>query len=385
MSFTRVVFEEFRAIFTNIPVIFVVIVGSFLYAFLYPAPYKNNIVQSQKIVVVDNDNTTLSKKLIFLVQASAEVDVDKVTSSMKKAQELLNQGKVYGILQIPNGFEASVYRHIPVEVFYLANASYFLIYGAVIDGIHRAVEEFSANIKLRRLLFEGKSQNEDIDLIVRDSIPLYNPTVGYINYALAAILVFILHQTLIAGAGILGATQNEQNLKGIKGYWNEIGGLKLVLARMFAFFCIYVVLFLLYFGFLFQLYGVNIGADIVSFWCFSAIFILCCASFGTLLGLLINHPALPTQIVLISSLPLIFMMGFIWPLELLPKPIVWAIHFIPAFEGVNGFIRINQMGADLHLVMNDFFWLLGLCIGCVMICVLVIRQKMGNVNDSEKR
>lgn len=217
MKFSEVVLQEFRAIFTNVPVIVVVIVGSLLYAFLYPSPYKNNIVQSQKIVVVDNDNTVLSKELIFLVQSTAQVKVESITSSMKEAKKQLNQEIVYGILEIPAGFEAGVYRHIPVEVFYIANASYFLIYGAIIDGIHKGVEEISSDIKIRRLFYEGKSEVKDTDLIVRDSIPLFNPSIGYINYALAAILVFILHQTLIAGSAILGATQNEQNLKGIEG------------------------------------------------------------------------------------------------------------------------------------------------------------------------
>lgn len=383
MKFSEVVLQEFRAIFTNVPVIVVVIVGSLLYAFLYPSPYKNNIVQSQKIVVVDNDNTVLSKELIFLVQSTAQVKVESITSSMKEAKKQLNQEIVYGILEIPAGFEAGVYRHIPVEVFYIANASYFLIYGAIIDGIHKGVEEISSDIKIRRLFYEGKSEVKDTDLIVRDSIPLFNPSIGYINYALAAILVFILHQTLIAGSAILGATQNEQNLKGIEGYWNKTGALKLVLGRIFAFFCIYVVLFLLYFGFLFQLYEVNISANIVSFWCFSVMFILCCASFGTLLGLLLKHSALPTQIVLISSLPLIFMMGFIWPIELLPKPIAWAIHFVPAFEGINALIRLNQMGADLRLVMDEFFWLLGLFIMGIIASVWLINYKRRKINEAK--
>lgn len=383
MNFYRVIQEEFRAIFTNVPVVVVVFLGSLLYAFLYPSPYKNNIVQSQKIVVVDNDNTVLSKELIFLVQSTAQVDVEFITSSIREAKKILGEEKAYGILQIPAGFEAGIYRHIPVEVFYLANAAYFLIYGAVVDGIHKGVEELSSDIKIRRLFYEGKSEVKDTDLIVRDSIALFNPSIGYINYALAAILVFILHQTLIAGSAILGATQNEQNLKGIQGYWNETAALKLVLGRIFAFFCIYVVLFLLYFGFLFQLYGVNISANIITFWCFSVIFILCCASFGTLLGLLVKHPALPTQIVLISSLPLIFMMGFIWPIELLPKPIVWGMHFVPAFEGINALIRLNQMGADLRLVMNEFFWLLGLFVGSVALSVWLINHKRRKINETK--
>lgn len=375
MSFLRVLLEEFRAIFTNISVVFVVVVGSLLYAFLYPSPYKNDIVDSQKIAVVDLDNSSLSKELIFLVHSTPQVDVDYVLFSMKKAKELLEKGEIYGILEIPNGFESDVYRGIPSNLSYFANASYFLIYGAVIDGIIRATGELSDKIKLWRVFLEGGSKVKDTNLIERDSIPLFNPSVGYINYALAAILVFILHQTMIAGAGILGATQNQKNLAGIQGYWNRASALKLVLARVCAFSMIYIVFFLFYFGFLFQMYGIHIGADIVSYWCFALVFIFCCASFGVLLGLLVKKPAIPTQIILISSLPLIFMMGFIWPVELLPSFIVGFVHLIPAFHGINAFVRMNQMGADLSLVMDHFYWLLGLCICSIILCVGIITNR----------
>ncbi|PAF41228.1 ABC transporter permease [Helicobacter sp. 11S03491-1] len=384
MSFLKILYQEFRAIFSNIAVIFVVIVGSILYGFLYPSAYKNDVVVSQKIAVVDMDNTSLSKELIFLIQATPQVDVEEVTFSVKQAKELLEHGIVYGILEIPQNFQANIHKKIPTKLVYSANASYFLIYGAIVDGIYRAIEEISSRIKLKRVFLQGGVKNESTDLIMHHSIPLFNPSVGYINYALAAILIFILHQTLIAGAGILGASQNEKNSQGIYGYWNEAGALKLVLARISAFFMIYILLFLLYFGVLFQLYGIHIQANAISFWCFGIMFILCCASFGVLFGLLVKNPVLPTQIVLISSLPLVFMMGFIWPVELLPDWVVWFVRFIPAFSGINGLVRINQMGADLVLVMEYFYWLLGLFISSLVISVFVISLKRKTWIKKEK-
>ncbi|PAF45098.1 ABC transporter permease [Helicobacter sp. 11S02596-1] len=401
MSFFAVLFKEFKAIFTNISVVFVVVIGSLLYAFLYPSPYRNDILDSQKIAVVDRDNTSLSKKLIFLVQATPQVDVKAVFISMKEAKNLLEKDEIGGILEIPQRFESNVYRGIPSRLDYFANASYFLIYGAVIDGILNASNELSNQIKHQKILLEKdrghQNTPQDSELIQPNAIPLYNPSAGYINYALAAILVFILHQTMIAGAGILGASQNQKNLliqknlqkntsdqKNIEenlqtNYFYLAPAVKLVLARITAFSMIYIVFFIFYFGFLFQFYGVHIGANIISFWCFALMFILCCASFGVLFGLLLSRPALPTQIVLITSLPLVFMMGFIWPLDLIPAPIVFLAHFIPAFHGIAGFVQMNQMGAPLLAVMGHFYWLAALCVVATSLSIMILKHKKQHI------
>ncbi|PAF47129.1 hypothetical protein BKH46_05320 [Helicobacter sp. 12S02634-8] len=374
MGFFRVLWEELYAICTQTAVVFVVVVGSLLYAFLYPAPYQNDIVVSQKIAVVDGDNTSLSRELAFLVNASAQTDVAYRLTAIKTAKKLLEQGKIYGILQIPEGFQSKIYKGMIAPIDYFGNASYFLIYGAGLSGVVGASDALSNAIKSMRDL-RAQSQSFAPNLIQADPIALFNPNEGYINYALAAILVFILHQTMIAGAGILGALQNQKNSLGIRGYWNQVGACKLVLARICAFSLIYVVFFLFYFGFLFQMYGIHIHSDIISFWSLGLMFIFCCASFGVLLGVVIKRPALPTQIILISSLPLVFMMGFVWPKELLPSYILAFVQFIPAFHGINAMIALNQMGASLGCVMGHFYWLLGLFIGAVVLSVWVIRNK----------
>ena len=207
------------------------------------------------------------------------------------------------------------------------------------------------------------------------SIPLFNPSIGYINYALAAVLILILHQTMIAGAGILGAYQNQQNALGMSGYWNNASPLQLIFGRICAFSCIYIVLFLFYFGFLFQMYDIHVHANILSFWCFSLMLIICCASFGVLFGLLLKDPAKPTQIILVSSLPLVFMSGFIWPLSAIPTLLVGFMHFIPAFHGINALVKMNQMGADLSLVMNHFYWLCFLCLSTLLLSWWILTKR----------
>ena len=356
MTFLETIWHEFKALFSNVSVIFVVFVGSILYAFLYPTPYYADVVRKQRIAVIDKDNTALSKDFIFMVNASNNLDVAYIVDSEQVAKNLLERNEVYGVLNIPNGFEKSINKGTPSVLLYRADASYFLIYGTIIEGLNEVGVTFSNMIKAKRNALLGQSSVAKNETLVRfDSVPLFNPSVGYINYALAAILVFILHQTLIAGTMILGAYQNKKHKNGEKGYFNTAPLFYYIAGRIFVFSMIYVILFLIYFGLFFKLYGINTTADSFEFWCFAIMFIIACASFGVFLSTFINNPALPTQFILMSSMPLVFMMGFIYPIMLLPSPLQIFIQIIPAYHGINGFLRLNQMGDTLHAIMPHFY------------------------------
>ncbi|RDU58764.1 ABC transporter permease, partial [Helicobacter sp. MIT 14-3879] len=296
--------------------------------------------------------------------------------SLNQAKELLERSEIYGILVIPKGFEANANKGVPTQLLYRANASYFLIYGTIIEGLNSVGNAFSNKIKYKTKLMQKQVDlSKDSTLVRFVSMPLFNYSIGYINYALAAILVFILHQTLIAGSMIITASQNCAHKQGIRDYFNQCPIAYLLFARILVFTVIYCVLFLLYFGVFFKIYGIHTHANVIDFWCFSLAFIVCCASFGIFLGSFLVNPALPTQIILLSSLPLVFMMGFIYPVYLLPDFLQIFVQFIPAYHGINGFIWLNQMAASLHSVMPHFYALLGIFMSCLCLGIYSLRKR----------
>lgn len=383
MTFLEVVGRELRAVFSNISVIFVVFVGSLLYVFLYPTPYYADVVLKQKIVVLDLDDTKLSKDFIFLVNSSEKLQVVDIVHSLKAAKDMLERGEVYGQLTIPSGFEKRMYKGTPTTLLYRANASYFLIYGTIIEGLNEVGNYWSNQIKLQAKAAKGEMNiGNDTTLVRFDSIALFNPSVGYINYALAAILVFILHQTLLAGSMIHVASENE-TMRNNKYPYLKVPAIYILLARILVFSGIYVVLFLLYFGVFFKIYGIHTTANAIDFWLFAFMFIASCAAFGIFLGTFIYDTALPTQIILISSLPLIFMMGFIYPTVLLPQAIQWFIRIIPAYHGINGFIRLNQMGDSLHNIMPNFYSLALIFCVCFVLSYIMLKQKLSSISTKD--
>lgn len=351
MRFFSVLKSEALRLLKNISVLTVCILGPLAYFLLYPTPYENDVVRSQRIAIIDEDNTQLSRSLAFFANSSSEVQVKGYATSLKEAQELLERGDIFGILYIPKGFEKDAYLQSNPTLSLLANSSYFLIYGSIINGLYQATQELNPQIKIKQQILYGdyalKGGNHTLqkDLLLLKSSPLFNSSLGYINYALAAVFVVILHQMLVVGMGIFGASYT---------YTPNTPILSLIFARMILFACICIALFAFYFGFGFSYYGIHHHAKIEDFWLFSLGFIFAILAFGNFIGSIVSKPYQATVLILLSSLPLIFLLGFIWPLEAIPSPITTLVQFIPIFHGVNALLRLNEMGADFQSIFPYF-------------------------------
>ena len=396
LSFLQILLCEYKAIFSNKLVVMVVFIGSLVYGLLYPMPYLNDIVTKQRLVIIDEDKSDLSRRLIFLASSTPQIALLKEVDSISMAQNLIEAFEADGVMLIPKGFEANAKKGVGSVVSYMGNASYFLIYGAIVEGVHNAINALSDELRKER---EPSLRSSEI--ITLESIPLYNTNLGYANYALAAVLVFILHQTSIAGSGILSAYQNrvrkekwqQQRKENIKSGGNIGVGLessidssygeyfevvpiwKLISTRILAFVGIYSVLFLLYFGVLFPTLGIHIHASASDFWCFSLPFMTCCVACGVALGSFFSDESIPTQVIFVSSMPLVFIMGFIWPSELLPAFLRELSYLIPAFHGIRGLISLNQMGAEFASIMGHFFAFFIIGGFCFLIAWLVLSYR----------
>lgn len=369
MKFFSVLKSEALRLVKNVSVLTVCILGPLAYFLLYPTPYENDVVRSQKIAIIDEDNTHLSRSLAFFANSSSEVQVKGYATSLKEAQSLLERGDIFGILYIPKGFERDAYLQSAPTLSFLANSSYFLIYGSIINGLYQATQELNPEIKVKQQILYGdyalKGSNHMLqkDLLLLHSSPLFNSSLGYINYALAAVFVVILHQMLVVGMGIFGASYR---------YTPNTPALSLLFARMILFALICIPLFAFYFGFGFSYYGIHHHASIEDFWLFSLCFIFAILAFGNFFGSIVSKPYQATVLILLSSLPLIFLLGFIWPLEAIPAPIQTIVQFIPIFHGVNALLRLNEMGADFQSIFPYFKNLLALGVLYTLLSYLAI-------------
>ncbi|CAG22389.1 ABC transporter permease [Photobacterium profundum] len=386
MSWRTLFKFELTAIFTNPSLLFTVFGGVLIYSFLYPLPYSQQLPREQAIAVVNLDNSQMSRELERMVDATPQVNITKHVYSIEEAKSLLIKGDVHGLMVIPTNFYRDVLLGKSPTVAYAGDASYFLVYGTIVEGLATAGGTLGAKAKVSRMVMSGDNlvlASEQYSAMKLNMRPVFNPTMGYINYVVPAVFVLILHQTLMIAAGILGGGQNEYRLQGGTGYWLRYSAWKIVLVRTLLLVLIYIPLVAYYFGYSFSNYHISRLASISNLVAMTIPFLLAVIFVGIIIGQLIPRRELATLIILLSSLPLVFSAGFIWPVSAIPAPINALAQLAPSTPAINGFLRLNQMGASFEQVINWWgqLWLQALVYGCIAVFLVKRNQEQGSVKQ----
>ena len=348
---------EAKQIFTDTAIVLTIIGGVILYAFLYPQPYAAQSVSALGVSVVDYDKSDVSRSIAFKLDATPQIRVARNDLSQKDAQEALVKGEVKAIIIIPKDFKRDLALHKSPTIAVGADSSYFLIYGGVLEGAMKSVLTHAATIKVANLLKREVplvAAKESYVPFSLNTINLFNKNNSYTQYVVPAVFVLILQQTMLIGLGILGGGVNEKLARREEEYFNTAPIWQMYLSRIIIFMAIFFVHMLFYFGFVFEYFEVTRLADISDLLTFGFAFLLAAISFGLFLGSLFSSREIATPVVLFSSLPLVFSAGFVWPLESLPTLIHYLSLFVPSTPAIQGFLSLNQMGADFTMIIDSY-------------------------------
>jgi len=356
MSFFKVLKIEFKNVFTNIPIVLTIIGGVLLYSFFYPQPYANEIVKTLKVSVVDLDKSELSRKLIYSFDATPQIKVARKDLSTDDAKRALTEKKVSGIIIIPAHFKRDLALHVSPTIAIGADANYFLIYGSIVEGAFKSILTQSASIKVANLLLQNtplRSAKESYTPYSLKTINLFNVNMSYTYYIIPAVFILILQQTMLIGLGILGGFYNEQKKPYLAPIWMKITSRALIFGTLF------FTHMLFYFGFSFDFFHIPHLASAYDIVTFGTPFILATIFLGIFFGGLLKKQESATPIVLLTSLPLVFSAGFIWPKEAIPEFITYLSLLFPSTPAMQGFLKLNQMGASFNgvLVQYGLLWL----------------------------
>ncbi|MCS0455423.1 ABC transporter permease [Vibrio diabolicus] len=348
MTLWQLIKAELKAVLTNPVVTLTVFGGVVFYSFLYPLPYAQQTPREQPIAIVNLDGSQTSLKLERMVDATPQVNVVTRLHTISDAKQAFLQREITGFLVIPEHFYKDLMLGKSPTLAYAADASYFLVYGTVVEGLAQAGGTLGAQVKVSKMVIDGVPMtmaSHNYSAIKLNMKPTFNPTMGYIEYVVPAVFVLILQQTLIMAVGLQTGTQRHG-----RGYWSQVSTGSLLLVRTLVFVAIYYLLGAYYFGFSFECLNVNHIANAGKLLAMLFPFFLGCCGLGFWLGYLLPRRELVTLVVLVSSMPLIFLAGFIWPIEAIPAPLLWIADLSPSTWAIKAFLALNQMGATWQQV-----------------------------------
>lgn len=327
-----------------------------LYAFYYPWFYSEQKLEQVPVAWVDQDHSSLSRQMLRFAQASPRLDVRMVTSDEGQARQAVLNGELQGYALVPPQLQRNVLRGSSATVAIMANGAYPLFAKEVQYGFAEAVGTVSAGVEIRKLQASGQSAlqaNASRAPLSLQMQALFNPTEGYGSFVVAAVALVILQQTLIMGVGMLVATWREQG--------RDRTTVRAWLGRLLALCTVGWTSGLLYFGWIFVWHDYPRGGNPLGALVLLLCYVPAIVSMAALLGWWLANRERVMQVMLFTTLPMVFMSGFSWPSEALPEALQWFRWLFPSTAGIQASLRLNQMAAPLHAAWQPLAVLVALC------------------------
>ncbi|MCK5781553.1 MAG: ABC transporter permease [Flavobacteriales bacterium] len=377
----RVWLEEYNHIFKDKGAVLLFFVAVFIYPLLYSNAYNPELVKEVPVVVVDNSNSPLSRKLTSMLDATFEVKVSERTTDFEKAKELMNASEVYGIVVIPKNFEKSILRFEPAVVSVYADAAYMIIYKQIMTAANYGIGTLSAGIEIMRRSSQGEQLEEAY--IERDPLPLetyslYNPKGGYATYLMPAVLLLILQQTLLLGIGLVGGTLKEKGNSNYfftlgRSYW---GAFVITLGKGFAYFSIYILNVIYTEVIIFRMFDFPMRSSYFKVFVFLVPFVFAVVFMGIAISTFFKKREHALMVLLFTSIPFMFLSGFSWPVDAMPSWQVYLSELIPSTPGIKGFLAMSQRGALFSDIYNNWLHLWGLIVFFLSTGALLFKRKI---------
>jgi ABC-2 type transport system permease protein len=352
------------------------IAAPLIYGIYYPQPYLNQILRKLPIAVVDADQSELSRRIVETLDASGALSVVARARTLADARAVMDRGEAFATVGIPPGTERDVLKGITSHIPIYADATYLFVFRSLSTGVAAAISTLSSELIAGGARTDGSlvkatlAGTSPADVLLQ---PIFNPVGGYGSYIVPAAFLLILQQTLLVGAALLTGIALAQGG----------GTFASVLGRGIAHMTIYLPALALYLVVLPHIYGFSTLGDPLQLLALGAVFLLATSFMGQAVGAWFKRPETPSLIFLATSLPQFFLTGFAWPREAIPQAVLAVGHVFPVDFAINGIVRVNQLGASLAEVAQNWHGLWFLTIVYFALAVVsahVIRRKRSHMD-----
>lgn len=347
-------YEMKCALFDEGVIVFFIIVP-FLYPLLYAYLYNNESVREVPTVVVDNSHSQLSREFVRRVDATGDVDIVSYCQDMEEAKEMIHQREAYGLIYIPKDFAKDVAEHRQTTVELYSDMSGILYYKAVFSSCTEVSLEMNKEIKATLIPGATEQQISAFQYPIEyQYVPMFNTQSGFCTFIIPAVLMLIIQQTMVLGVGMMAGEEREKVRKHIaephiigKNPSEVLFGKSTVIFTIYIIVAVYLVCI------------VPILFNLVHIWrwqtllAFMAPFIAACVFFSISLSSIAHDRESFIIMFVFLSIPLLFASGISWPSSNIPifwKGFSWLF---PSTFGINGYVRITEMGATLEDVQYE--------------------------------
>lgn len=370
--------REFYTVFRDHAVMTFFIFLTLGYPIIYTYIYSDEVVREVAVAVIDHAQTPLSREFLRMWDATPGAKIVAHCNDLEEAKILMNKKEVYGILEVPADFSKEINRGEQAHVALFCNMGALLNYKALAQASSDVSLEMGKKIQVDGLDYASRIQQEVTASPVKVSeVKLFNPQGGFASFIMPAVLILVIQQSLLLGVGTIAGTQRDRN----RGYGmvpsnrHYRRAWQIVLGKA----CLYLPVYLVMgFWVLFivpRIFSLTQIASKVELMLFLFPFLLACIFFSIAGSFLSKEREQPFLLFVFTSVPLMFISGISWPREGIADYWIAFSRIFPSTHGIDGFVKLNNLGATLRDVLPEYvsLWILA-GVYFVLACLLYRRE-----------
>jgi len=283
---------------------------------LLAAVFSAGLATRLPIGVLDLDSSDLSRTIIRMVDATPDSAVAVRVGDLAEGRGLILSGKIHGLLMLPRDLQRDVFAGRRPEVVFFYNTQTLTTGSLTARGVTAAVPTAAAGIRLSLRSAQGQpmeSAEADLQPIPVQIHALFNPTLNYVYFLLAALIPSILQVIMVTTSSYsVGLdVETRHRLRVLRrlggGLWPAMAGKILP----------YTILFMLVLGLsdtlMFTGFGLPRRGQAWLLIVAGLLYILSCQFLGALLALLLKPIASAVSIGTLLTAPAFGFMGIGFP------------------------------------------------------------------------
>ncbi|UQV44648.1 ABC transporter permease [Janthinobacterium lividum] len=340
--------------------------------------FSAGIARDLPIVVIDNDNSTLSRQLTRWLDASPGIEVAAKVASSDEALHRLRERTAFGYLLIPNDFEQKLLGGRQATVQWLYNAQFSSHAGALLRDMRTVSTTLSAGIEMTARVKKGMSgvqaaaQFEPIRTTLNS---LYNDNVSYEAFLTLALMpamlqIFIVVAVVTSIGRELRDGTVPQWLASAHGSWLRAVGAKLLFPLIA--YCALALLYVLFFS---LARGWAVAGSLPALLLSMLLLVLAYCGLATLLIAATLSLRLALSGAAFITAPAFAFAGQAFPLMAMPAPArAWA-EALPLTHYLQLQTKYWLAGAPWRYGVQEMLILAGFAIGCGAVGVLLLARR----------
>ena len=333
-----------------------------------------NDVRNVPLAIYDQDRGPAARRLLDAYRAADYFHLAFDVDSEKELHELIDSGEARAALIIPPDYSSRLYKQGSAQVAFILDGSDPTVASTSLSAAQMIGQEHATEILAAKVEQLGRSALIDPPLEVHSQV-WYNPDLISAYFMIPAVIGMILYAltSILTASAIVRERERgtiEQLIVTPIRPWELVVG-KVLPYVMLAFFNMLEVIAIGSWWF-----GVPVRGDLGLILLLSALFLLSSLGIGLMASTIANTQQEAMLIVWMLLLPAIFLSGFFFPLEAMPKILQWISYIYPLRYYLVIIRSLMIKGVGVGVLRNEIIALTVFGISIMTLAAMRFRKRL---------